>query len=248
MPIQWSEYPTLENIYAINPSIELPKTYKGKNVDADLANAFVNTLTRRTFQEITETESLENFPKSTPAEKRYLRDFPRYAVSLNDETIYWDYLNILRSNKLTVSDVSYLILLTSKWSGEELQQVLATLMAIHNYQRSTKEADSSIAIETAKPSITQIEEIFKLGLILRGEGVVMSAQYLWIAADKWKPEEVLELLEEGLPIIKALQLYQLGFNSIQEMVEYDDMIPESWIERIFSEKNDPDGAELYGVL
>jgi hypothetical protein len=233
--MRWTEFPSIDVLAEVAPDVvsQLPEKYLGKNTDKNVAEAFATTLKRKTFDEIRDTDihpSMEGYLDSRDG-KTYATHFSRYALDVEDESIFWDFY-ALTDSMPSRERVFYLVNLAAHYQGAELQKVMSTVSSIYRYQRKNLElADADVTF----PTIAGIREVFELARILRAEGVVMESQFLWVASSHWRSDEVISLIEENLPIARALQLYQLGFTTIEEIVSYDNMIPSSWIDRIFSD-------------
>lgn len=241
MAINWNEYPKRSLVAKIDESVvtKLPDNYAGTNSDVHLADAFTATLNRKTFNQITRTPDAANalyITDTVTNGKKFVSFFSKYALDTTDENIYWDFLNIIGTPSLTVNQISYLVNLAAHFKGRELAQMFSTVNSIIVYQR--KNLDVATANLTL-PTIEAVENLYRLGEVLRAEGVVMETQYLWVASSHWDTDEVITLIGEGMPIARALQLYQLGYESIDEIVNYGaGAIPESWLDRIFSDDFD----------
>lgn len=80
--------------------------------------------------------------------------------------------------------------------------------------------------------VGEIRKFILLNRALRSEGVVLTATEVFYCSINWAETDVFRLLETGLSLSESLRLHELGFKTIDEIVEYSGGIPEDWINLI----------------
>lgn len=214
----------------------LPSFYAGTRKSTYTALALLNQLELRSFEEIISRP--KNKDGELTKELEYA-GFHMYALDSADAYLHWSFFDIFgyldyeEGSKIT----DYFCYLASGYSGETLSNVTDILHSIIPFQ--VQEFNRKVA-EFELPTLAEYQNIFELSKILHDEGVVMATNYLWLASRHWSSKTVLSLIEERLPIIKAFQLYQMGFTTLEEMKEYNNMIPEDWLARIMGDEDDSD--------
>ena len=225
------KFPTLATLEKVWPGTEskLPLDYAGTSEDKHLAYSFGSALQRMTYDEFI------SIPKPVAPDymvrkdaKLFATEFLRFNLNKDEIDSIYDFDNLF-VGALSESDVNYCVAIASKYSGNKLTNVLSILNIIRDYQIETLERKGK---EIVLPTIEELENLFSLSAVLRSEGIVMATQYLWVAASHWKSEEVLLMVAEGLELRKAMELYTMGFTTMEEIIEYSDIIPDSWIDRI----------------
>ena len=168
---------------------------------------------------------------TTRNERQYAREYLRFGLALDDVSSYYDFLNIFDKEALSVDEIYYTVSLASAYSGRRLTSVLSVFKSIYDYQVNVLERNPK---EIVMPKISEFENLFDLTKVLRSEGITMEHPYLWIASSHWPTAEVLQMIEEGLHIRRAMELYTMGFTSMDEIIEYSGILPDSWLDRIMN--------------
>ncbi len=237
--IDWALLPTravLKEVSGLNlEQLSLPKNYAGRRSTKWSALSLLTKLENNSFSEILLTEPSQTSPN-------WLTYAGFHLFALNPEDAYhgWVFYDVFKNGQRepTTDKADYVVYLASNYAGPKLERVIDAVSAIINQQL---ESDATITLKTVElPTVADLGNLFNLAQILHDEGIVMSTRHLWIASKHWTSEMVLQLIEEGMPILKALQLYQMGFTTIEEMQIYDEMIPEEWMLRILGDGNDDD--------
>ena len=86
--------------------------------------------------------------------------------------------------------------------------------------------------EAGRVPVSEIRKFILLNKALRSEGVVLTATEVFYCSINWAENDVFRLLESGLSLSEALKLHELGFKTIDEIVEYSGGIPDDWINLI----------------
>lgn len=215
----------------------LPASYSGRAKDRFLALALLNSLQHASFDELVS----RNKDVAVGSMDRDLAGagFPMYALNREDAYHYWGYLDLFPDvlPKQWTRFLNYFCYLASLYEGEEFTYAIDLLHSIVPFQLKEMQYNYE---ELEFPEESQIRNFFALGKVIHMEGVVMSTSTLWLASRHWDSEMVIKLLEEKLPIMKAFQFYHMGFTTIEEMKEYDSVIPDEWLQRILGDGDDSD--------
>ena len=86
--------------------------------------------------------------------------------------------------------------------------------------------------ESGRVPVNEIRKFILLNKALRSEGVVLTATEVFYCSINWGENEVFQLLETGISLSESLKLHELGFKTIDEIVEYSGGIPNDWIDLI----------------
>lgn len=86
--------------------------------------------------------------------------------------------------------------------------------------------------EAGRVPVSEIRKFILLNKALRSEGVVLTATEVFYCSINWAETDVFRLLETGLSLSESLKLHELGFKTIDEIVEYSGGIPDDWINLI----------------
>lgn len=238
MSINWSFYPTLEMVKSVNSEVAatLPSSYDGTVENRSLAEALIATLGRKSFDEIEQSAPLDFVSPygMQPGGPVYAELAYRYAIDTNDAVLFWDFLSLNEGKRLPVSTFYYICSLLSVFSGQRIMNVFMMISAIHKQQKTEGYAVDKIQL----PTVATITSIDEMSRILREEGAPVEARKLWIASLTFPPSEVIRLMEEGLPLERAVQLYDLGFTTIDEIKSNINSIPDSWMDALFGDMED----------
>lgn len=88
--------------------------------------------------------------------------------------------------------------------------------------------------ETSFIPTGHIVEYLLLNRALREEGVVLPMSDVFQCSVIWTGEEIFKLLRNGKSLSEALNLHQIGFKTVDEVIEYAGAIPETWIDLILN--------------
>ena len=229
--IKWSAFPTLATLEKVYPTAvdKLPENYKGTSEDKFLAFSVGHALETKTFAELAHFKPTIPAYMDTPNSRKFAQEFVRFA-DVADIDAYYDFIALFNRQRLTDHEIHYVVSLATMYSGARLNHALSVVSAIHKYQTDDLERREN---EIVFASVEELENLFALSRVLRREGLLMETRFLWVASSHWQAEEVLKLIEEGLPIRKAMELYTMGFTSVDEIITFSDMLPDSWVSRIF---------------
>lgn len=89
--------------------------------------------------------------------------------------------------------------------------------------------------ENGRIPSAEIRKYILLNKALRAEGIVLPATEVFYCSLAWSEGEVFNLIERGLSLSDALKMYEVGFKTIDEIVEYGGSVPASWIDAILSD-------------
>lgn len=89
--------------------------------------------------------------------------------------------------------------------------------------------------ENGRVPADEIRKYILLNKALRAEGIVLPATEVFYCSIAWNEGEVFNLIERGLSLTDALKMYEVGFKTIDEIVEYGGSVPTSWIDAILND-------------
>ncbi len=89
--------------------------------------------------------------------------------------------------------------------------------------------------ENGRVPSNEIRKYILLNKALRAEGIVLPATEVFYCSIAWSEGEVFNLIERGLSLTDALKMYEVGFKTIDEIVEYGGSVPTSWIDAILND-------------
>jgi hypothetical protein len=227
-----SENPTREAIIAIDPTVisMLSQDYNGKNSDPRLAKLFVESITEAGSYDALNIVDSKAIPPEM--EKGNARKFAnrhiRFNKNNNDFGIYYDFLNIFATDSLTDEQLTYAVSIIKTYGNKTRNGVLNTLNSIYAYKVETLGEKRDII------PLSELENLFALSNVLRKEGIQIGIAHLWICSTHWTTSEVVTMISEGLEIRKAVELYTMGFKTMDEILEYGVSIPDSWLNRLLN--------------
>jgi hypothetical protein len=89
--------------------------------------------------------------------------------------------------------------------------------------------------ENQRIPIGEIRKYILLNKALRAEGIVLPATEVFYCSLAWSEGEIFNLIERGLSLSDALKMYEVGFKTIDEIVEFGGSVPTSWIDAILND-------------
>jgi hypothetical protein len=168
---------------------------------------------------------------NTANAKSFAAEFLRFGLPLIEIDSYYDFLNVLDRETLTLQEIRYCVSLASKYSGNRLTNALSVVRAIRKYQVDYLERPES---EIVYASVSELENLFALAKVLRSEGIMMQSEHLWVASSHWSVDEVLAMIEEGLELRRAMELYIMGFTTMEEILAFSSILPDTWVDRVLN--------------
>lgn len=88
--------------------------------------------------------------------------------------------------------------------------------------------------DNGRVPVEEIRRFILLNKALRKEGIVLTATEVFYCSLNWGESDVFSLIEKGLSLNEALKMYDVGFKTVDEIVEYSGGVPMDWIDRILS--------------
>lgn len=227
-----SENPTREAIVAIDPTVisMLPQDYNGKNVDARLAKLFVESITAAGSYDALNIVDSQNIPAEMRKgnARKFANRHIRFNKGNNDFGIYYDFLNVFSTDTLNDEQLTYAVSIIKTYGNRTRNGVLNTLNSIYAYKIGVLGEPRDII------PLSELENLFALSNVLRKEGVQIGIAHLWVCSTHWTTSEVVTMISEGLEIRKAVELYTMGFKTMEEILEYGVTIPDSWLNRLLN--------------
>lgn len=222
-----SDNPVKENLTVKAQSL-LPNDYEGVNPSAILADVYSSKIENGlSYQELSSV-SVENLPDivdnitvaelvmnrfQVTAEKN---DFVSLFYSLAENVDFNDRENIYYVAQL-YNTVKPLV---------KTNNIGSTVRHLYGLKRGRDEA--------GRVPVNEIRKFILLNKALRSEGVVLTATEVFYCSINWAESEVFQLLETGISLSESLKLHELGFKTIDEIVEYSGGIPNDWIDLILN--------------
>lgn len=147
------------------------------------------------------------------SEKAENPDFISLFYSLNETLDFSNY-----DNKL------YIVELYNSLSETTQASITSTVRHLYSLNRGRDEFNRVPAKE--------IKKYVLLNKALRSEGVVLTATEVFYCSLAWSEQEVFNLLEKGLSLSDSLKLHEVGFKTIDEIVEYGSNVPMDWVNQL----------------
>lgn len=210
---------------------KLPDDYDGQADDDSLAYSLGAALEKLTFVELTKIKVKTPAYMDTANAKSFASEFLRFGLPLTEIDSYYDFLNVLDRETLTLPEIRYCVSLASKYRDARLTNALSVVRAIRKYQVDYLERKEP---EVVYASVIELENLFALAKVLRGEGIMMQSEHLWVASSHWSVTEVLAMIEEGLELRRAMELYIMGFTTMEEILEFSTILPDTWVDRVLN--------------
>lgn len=231
--INSNKFPTIAMIQQVCPlaTSKLPEDYNGKVEDLSLAYSLGVALENYSFAELIKIRPKVPDYMDTANAKSFAREFLRFGLPLIEIDSYYDFLNVLGRETLTLQEIRYCVSLASKYRGNRLTNALSVIRAIRIYQVNYLERHES---ELVYASVSELENLFSLAKVLRSEGIMMQSEHLWVASSHWSVNEVLAMIEEGLELRRAMELYIMGFTTMEEILEFSTILPDTWVDRVLN--------------
>lgn len=228
------DFPTRELLVELHPAVVslIPDDYAGEISNSHLAYAVGKALTNGISYDsiLNETFELPGFLEIDNA-KKYADLIFRLGANKDNIFTYYDLTSIFEHNYLTDEEIFFGLALTLRYeTSPAITGAISTFRAIYEYQTGYLERKPE---QIVLPMIADFDNLTALGRILRSEGIIMPQANLWVASSHWTAQEVLLMLEEGLNLEKAMELYMLGFTTMEEIITYGEILPETWLNRIF---------------
>lgn len=221
--------PSRETILAVDATALslLPTNYSGTSENKDLTALFVKTLQKVGSYKELNTINLDSIPEDMAKGNAlcFATNYLRFIRNGTDFNIYYDFQRIFKASKLSDNVIYYTLQLLDHY-GENAR------FSVFNIVNTILSENPEPV--TTLPSIDKLDNFFNLAKVLRKEGVQIIPASLWLCSTHWNVEEVITMISEGLPVQKAVELYNMGFETMDEIIEYGNDIPSSWLDRIIN--------------
>lgn len=216
------ESPVRENL-SVEAQALIPAGYEGTATSASLANVYGKQLIAgRTVAELSSVE-VDEVPEN-------ISEFDRTKFILARFGLY---------NKDTFTSLFYS--LNSHINFDKVENAYYLAEALTDLSPLATNVGSTVAQlyslnrgrdENGLVPVPEIRKFILLNKALRKEGVVITATEVFYCSLNWATDDVFSLIENGKSLSEALKMYDVGFTTVQEIVDYSDSIPTSWIDRI----------------
>ena len=220
-----SDNPVKENL-TLKAQELLPNDYQGVNPSAILADVYSNKieagLTVNELSSIT-VDEVPDIVDSVTVAGIVMSRFGLTADSNDFVALFYSMAENLDFNDR--ENIYYLAqLYTYVKPLVKSNSIGSTVRHLYSLKRGRDEA--------GRVPISEIRKFILLNKALRAEGVVLTATEVFYCSLNWAEGEVFQLLETGLSLSEAIKLYDIGFKSIDEIVEYSGGVPTDWIDLI----------------
>lgn len=206
----------------------VPADYDGTNTSPALARLYSarlvggSTVAELSSVVLDEVGNNANFVRTQAIAKRFgsdvsRPDFASLFFSLNENLNFED-----KENAYYLAEVFSLM-------GSQNKNANISTTVRHLYSLN-KGRD-----ENGRVPADEIRKYILLNKALRVEGIVLPATEVFYCSLAWNEGEVFNLIERGLSLTDALKMYEVGFKTIDEIVEYGGSVPTSWIDAILND-------------
>jgi hypothetical protein len=228
--------PTIDSLVAIDPEIThlIPEGYQGNSDDPFLAELVVRRLKAGTYPLDAASPEVVQSVVSDSIDNYFLTQYTRFFPEIiSDINIYFPFRNLFSTHSWDNAHNNYALNLIDFYRGPQVKGVLAAIREIHGYEEDEMDSKAKRFV-----TIEELERYFTLSRILRAEGFALSARKLWVCSNYWNPKEVLNLIAEGYDIHKAVDLYMIGITTWEQLQEYGDILPDSWLDDMLGRSKD----------
>jgi len=219
-----TDNPTADQLLSLNPDLVIPANYSGKNTNSDLAQLFVDTIasTGATVAELAHNKVAVGDMKKNLF-SLFVANATRFGIKDAASTFY----TLQEILDLTSDEKFFYLLNFAAYYKGEMVSMAPTLRQIYSFPQWEDAADDRGLIPLAT-----VDHFLKLSETLREEGIILPSKDLFICATRWGDKEVLDLLFRGLDLEEAVKMYEIGFTTIEEIVEYYGNVPSSWMDKM----------------
>lgn len=213
--------PTAENLLKLDPTLKIAAGYKGSNENLDLANLFVSTIKAGLAPSVAAlTVGIPVDKSPDPLFNLFTAQALRFHIK-DSAIVFYTLSSSLELS--TDTHFFYLLSLAQHFSGD-MSSIAPTLEQLYKMEEG-RNADSIIELAT-------IEHFFELNEVLRSEGIMLPTKDIFICSSHWGDSEVLDLLFRDLDISEAVRMYEIGFTTMEDIIEYYGALPDSWITKM----------------
>lgn len=224
-----ADNPVKENL-TVEAQKFIPEGYVGTNPSLILAELYSSKITAGSkVSELDETfisvipDVIDNFTISQIIMSRF--GFSEESEQQNFTTLFYS----LKEN-LDFNDVDNSLYMAQLYMNVmplvANGNITSTVRHLYGLNRGRDEAGRVPADE--------IRKFIILNKALRREGIVLTATEVFYCSINWDTAEVFSLIEQGMSLADALKMYDVGFKTVEEIVEYSGGVPMDWIDRILN--------------
>lgn len=223
--------PRIDLLLAAEPKVDptkIPEDYLGDETDENLIALLAEALQDSTLLEIN-TIDTSLIPESMKTGKArfFAKTYLRFIKDASLLPLYFSFVNVYGKKTLTNEQTYYVVRLLAHFRDKAKRGLV-------NVITSARASNEEYILEQDRhdPTIPELDNYFALQRFMKEEGLVIDTKSLWVCSTHWTPEEVIELIAEGMEIRKAVELYTMGFSSVEEIIHNQNTFPEEWINRI----------------
>lgn len=213
-------------------STNIPKNYEGSSTSqllTQLFNTAVKTGNTKNLHQI----SMEQYGMSDDETlyfftARVLRFNP--TVSVNTvKNIYWNLKKIIDMNNPTFH---YQIAENYQTVQQVFPNIVPDLSIFYKTLFEEQHRINKTVTTVAPVAGEKIVNFILLNKSLREEGIVLPVRETIACSARWEQKEIFTILQQGTKLSEAIKLYDIGFKTVEEIVNYAETIPETWIDLI----------------
>jgi len=212
--------------------ITTPEGYEGSSNSELLTQLFITAVkTGRTFNQLVETtvKPETDYPVVEEAVELWRRVNRFTDVPYDDiVTLYW---SMGRVYPLDTVEKHYIIADYYQTIEKTFGNVDASPNFLTLYEKFGTLFNRNGGTDNPIPT-QKIINYMLLNKSLKTEGVVLPMSDVFKCSLVWEKEDIFNILRRGTTLSEALKLYEIGFKTVDEVVEYAGAIPEDWINQI----------------
>lgn len=159
--------------------------------------------------------------------------FVALANRFQVDDAYFLYYTFLNTLDMEDHHNWYYVLSLAVHYRDALTDMLPTIERLIQLEQKERTNGVEIPIEV-------INRFSEINSTLRREGIVLGVEDIYLCASTWTPEETIKIIVNHMSIDEAIRFVKLGFVSIDEIVEYRDLIPDSWADSLLNPDYEPD--------
>lgn len=222
-----SDNPIKSNL-TIDAQAFLPENYEGVNPSSILADVYSAKLESGSTVEELSQIAVKDVPEII--DSKTVTEIVMSRFGFADETAKSDFVSLFYSlgESIDFNEVENSFYVAQLYTRVKplitANNIGSTVRHLYSLKRGRD--------ESGRVPVQEIRKFILLNKALRSEGVVLTATEVFYCSINWEENDVFRMLETGLSLSESLRLHELGFKTIDEIVEYSGNIPDSWIDLI----------------
>lgn len=226
-------FPPVENpkpSLLVNAGLTVSNGYKGSSNSETLLNLFVRAVEGgKTVEQLTVKPELEK-SGSEKLDQFWVR-INRFVTVSQQATnnLYWGMGEVFPLNTAEKQYVFADYYQTVDNVFGNVEKMSPNFVSL--YRNFAPLFNRTETVENIIPTETIINYML-LNKSLRSEGVILPISDVFRCSLVWEKEDIFNILRKGTKLPEALRLHDIGFKTVEEVVEYAGSIPDSWIDLI----------------